>query len=277
MTMPDAPRDEPDCPERPAGRRPTRIAVKEYAVVAALVGIVTWLGLVGWRKVQEYPARQQTEAKLKAIGVAMSEYYDTNKTFPPRRVWRPWTQRLGHPPSWAPPGCQNNAFSWRWAFFAYAYEDRCLYGVPTIDQTKSWDSPANAHMARVMPQILAPVSVRPLSPGYTYFRMLAGKEAAFDKDEGVRREDLSDPAHTIVVVEAVEPVFWLDPEGLPYDADKPLPPLGGTFRDGFYALFANGSVRFIPHETNESILRAYMTGHMTPEVIRRQGLQEPLP
>ena len=41
-------------------------------------------------------------------------------------------------------------------------------------------------------------------------------------------------------------MLWTRPEGLPYDADRPLPPLGGFMGTGkgqFYAAFADGSVK----------------------------------
>jgi hypothetical protein len=90
--------------------------------------------------------------------------------------------------------------------------------------------------------------------------MFIGGGAAFDRPGGVRRENLADPANTILVVEAAGPVLWTMPEGLPYDPDAPLPPLGSAFPEGFFALMADGSVRFIRHDTDERVIRAYITG-----------------
>jgi prepilin-type processing-associated H-X9-DG protein len=90
--------------------------------------------------------------------------------------------------------------------------------------------------------------------------MYIGGGAALDKAEGAGLQSLADPANTLMVVEAAEAVPWTEPEGLLYDPDQPLPPLGGAFDDGFHALFADGSVRFIPHTTDEQVIRAYITG-----------------
>jgi hypothetical protein len=90
--------------------------------------------------------------------------------------------------------------------------------------------------------------------------MFIGGGAAFDKAEGAGLQSLADPENTLLVVEAAEAVPWTEPEGLLYDPDQPLPPLGGAFKDGFHALFADGSVRFIPHTTDEQTIRAYITG-----------------
>jgi hypothetical protein len=90
--------------------------------------------------------------------------------------------------------------------------------------------------------------------------MFAGGGAAFDKPGGVSLGSLRDPANTLLVVEAAEAVPWTMPEALPYDPDKPLPSLGGTIEGGFFAVFADGSVRFIGHDADEQTIRAYITG-----------------
>jgi hypothetical protein len=64
---------------------------------------------------------------------------------------------------------------------------------------------------------------------------------------------------TIMVVEAGTPVPWTKPEDLPYDPNKPLPSLGGLFKDGFSALFLDGSVRFITRDFDEETIRALIT------------------
>jgi hypothetical protein len=46
---------------------------------------------------------------------------------------------------------------------------------------------------------------------------------------------------------------------LPYDANKPLPRLGGTFKKSFQTALADGSVRGVSRETSEETLRAAIT------------------
>jgi hypothetical protein len=84
--------------------------------------------------------------------------------------------------------------------------------------------------------------------------------AAFESGKLLSPKDFTDAAkNTILVVEAGEPVPWPKPDELRYDANKPLPRLGGVFDDGSYALFANGVVRFIPMGIDERVLRAMIT------------------
>jgi hypothetical protein len=125
-----------------------------------------------------------------------------------------------------------------------------------------WDSPEND--LTIQPRMYGPARNAEGEPGLTHFRMFVGGGAAFDKPEGVRAGDLADPANTIFVVEAAEPVPWLMPEGLPYDRDQPLPPLGHALQDGFQAVMADGSVRFISRDTEEPVLRSYITGKPLP-------------
>jgi 3D-(3,5/4)-trihydroxycyclohexane-1,2-dione acylhydrolase (decyclizing) len=65
---------------------------------------------------------------------------------------------------------------------------------------------------------------------------------------------LTDPADAGPVVEAAEPTIWTRPDDLPYDAKKPLPKFGVS-PDGFNALFADGSVRFVTQATALDKLR----------------------
>ncbi len=214
----------------------------EYAVVVALVGMLVCTGIIGVRTVQEHRNRRQIEESLRNIGLAVYDYRDTNGRFPSPAV--PW-------------GWPVRPWSWRAGLLPYLGE----WYSADLKLDQPWDSPQNrAAFVPITPTILVPVGRGALPRGYTCYRMFAGKEAAFDKPGGVRREDLADPAHTILVVEAREPVFWTQPEGLPYDPAGPLPSLGGTFKEGFYALMADGSVRFIRHDTDERLIRSYITG-----------------
>jgi hypothetical protein len=94
----------------------------------------------------------------------------------------------------------------------------------------------------------------------TKYRVFIGKGAAFEQGKRLTEKDFTDGLDkTILIVEAGEAVPWPKPEELAYDPAKPLPKLGGTFPDGFYAAFADGSVRFIKNGTDEKLLRAMIT------------------
>jgi hypothetical protein len=97
-------------------------------------------------------------------------------------------------------------------------------------------------------------------PWDTYYRAFVGNGAAFEPGRQLTKKDFTDGLDkTILIVEAGEAVPWPKPDELPYAPDKPLPRLGGTFADGFYAAFADGTVRFIKNGTDEKLLRALIT------------------
>jgi len=63
----------------------------------------------------------------------------------------------------------------------------------------------------------------------------------------------SPSGHELAIVEAGSAVPWTKPEDLPFLRDKPLPPLGGLFKDGFNVAFIDPSPKLKPptHPDNE--------------------------
>ena len=96
---------------------------------------------------------------------------------------------------------------------------------------------------------------------HTRYRVFVGGGAAFEPNQPQRfpASFPDGPSNTILVVEAEEAVPWSSAQELSYDPKKPLPKLGEPSRDGFYALMADGSVRYIPKNTDEKIVRAMIT------------------
>ena len=62
-----------------------------------------------------------------------------------------------------------------------------------------------------------------------------------------------------MVVESKTSVPWTKPEDLVYVPGKPLPKLGGQFKDGFVAATADGAIRFIRRSLDPETLISLIT------------------
>jgi hypothetical protein len=62
-----------------------------------------------------------------------------------------------------------------------------------------------------------------------------------------------------MIVEGAEAVPWSKPVDLPYAAEKPVPKLGGQFREGFHLATGDGFVRFVKKDVDEKVLHALIT------------------
>jgi len=146
--------------------------------------------------------------------------------------------------------------SWRVALLPYVEQDN-LYKQFKLDEP--WDSEHNKKLLAIMPKIYAPARGKKTREPYsTYYRVFTGKDALFAPN-GKNRFTIGNvpdgTSNTIAVVEAGEAVPWTKPEGLEYDAKKPLPKLGGQFRNGFLVLMLDGSVRVVSRKVSEPTLR----------------------
>jgi hypothetical protein len=208
-------------------------------------------------------ARQmkQSENNLRKIGVALLNFHDTYKRFPPWAV----CSKDGKP-----------LLSWRVALLPFL-DNAGLYNQFKLDEP--WDGPNNRKLIGKMPSVYAAPGVKTAEPGLTYYQGFVGPTAGWqfqpDSNAFLGAQGLRIPAsfqdgtsNTIAVIEAGDAVPWTKPADLPYAADKPLPRVGGLFKDGANALLFDGSVRFIRNSLQEATWRAAITpsgGEIMPE------------
>lgn len=179
---------------------------------------------------------------LKQIGLAMHNYHDTYRHFPPQAL----ADKNGKP-----------LLSWRVAILPFIEQDN-LYRQFKLDEP--WDSEHNKKLLEQMPKIYAPVNVKGAEKSKTYYQGFAGKGSFFEPGEKISFVDIPDgTSNTIMIVEAGDPVPWTKPEDLPFDPDKPLPKLGAEFSDIFNAAFCDGSVHAIHKNIDDKTLRALIT------------------
>jgi len=113
----------------------------------------------------------------------------------------------------------------------------------------------------------------------TFYQVFVGPGTAFEPlatNGKLRWESIRDgAANTLAVVEAGSSVPWTKPEDLPFLPDKPLPPLGGLFKDGFNFVFLDGSVHSVARGVDERLLKGLITRDGGENVGRDQLPQSP--
>jgi prepilin-type processing-associated H-X9-DG protein len=203
-----------------------------------LVGLL----LPAVQKVRDAASRAQSTNNLKLIGLAMHNYHSAQGSFPPAVV----CNRDGKP-----------LYSWRVLLLPYLQHDN-LYKQFRLDEP--WDGPNNVRLLSQMPTVYQYPADAAGDNSSTAYQAIVGKGAAFEGIQGVRLTDFTNgTSNTILVVESAVAVPWTKPDDLTYAPDRPLPQFSERVSGGFNALFADGSVRMIPIETKEPILRTLIT------------------
>jgi hypothetical protein len=187
-------------------------------------------------------SRALSQRNLNQIGIALHNYHDTYRHFPPPAQYGNHGKPL---------------LSWRVAILPFVEQEN-LYKRFKLEEP--WDSPNNKALLSEMPSIYAPVGGAAREPGMTYYQAIVGPGAAFERQRKLRLADITDgTANTIFVVEAAAPVPWTKPEDLPFVADQALPKFGGLFQGDFHALFGDGSVRLLSRKVNAEDVRKALT------------------
>ena len=169
--------------------------------------------------------------------------------------------------------------SWRVLILPYLGE-RELY--EQFKLSEPWDGPNNKKLLSKMPKVFAPPGIETSEPFSTFYQVFVSpkpKDGRKGAEVGGRlgveiqaafvdREPQFFPAHfsdgcsnTVFIVEAGKAVPWTKPEDLPYEADKPMPELGGMFPDVFQAAFADSEVHVLTKRYNEYNLRRWITSN----------------
>jgi prepilin-type processing-associated H-X9-DG protein len=100
----------------------------------------------------------------------------------------------------------------------------------------------------------------PSSRGYTSYFVFTGPSTAVGAGDEPQIQKITDgTSNTIMAVEAKREIPWTKPEDIPFEPNAPLPELGGFTPEGFNALFADGSVRYIKKSIHPTVLKALIT------------------
>jgi hypothetical protein len=181
-------------------------------------------------------SRAQSQNHLKQIALAFHHYHDTYGRFPA-------AVQLGR---------KNTPRSWRVTLLPFLGQSNLH---DQYREEEPWDSVNNRRVLAKMPAVFRHPSDDPRSTNASYFA-LVGPDTVFPGNQAVKIAEITDgTSNTLLVVESKQETPWTKPEDIPFDAQQPLPRLGGWYPQGFHAAMCDGSVRFLDQATDEQILR----------------------
>jgi hypothetical protein len=195
--------------------------------------------------------RMQSSNNLHQLSGALHNFHDANRQFPPPAIC---SKKDGKP-----------LLSWRVILLPYV-EQAQLYRQFKLDEP--WDSEHNKKLLPLMPKIFAAGGSSPPKPDSTHYQAVVGKGTVWELmpdaaaplgAKGVGITSISDgTSNTIILVEAADAVPWTKPEDVAFDPQR-TPRLGGLFKGGFHAAFADGRVSFLRQDADPAALRAAFT------------------
>jgi beta-lactamase regulating signal transducer with metallopeptidase domain len=184
--------------------------------------------------------KQTHVTKLGRLVEAMQAYHVAHGHYPPSSV-------IG------PDG--KTTHSWRVELLPYLDEQK-LYQRYKLDEP--WDGEHNKQLVNEVPAAFH--SGDWTQSGCSDYYLVTGKGTLFDGDASPKRDSITDNAgETILVVENRRQIPWTKPLDIDNAAQGNRWQLNGSTGKGFYAGFADGTVKFLPADTDPATLRALFT------------------
>ncbi|MEX0641232.1 MAG: DUF1559 domain-containing protein [Pirellulales bacterium] len=223
-------------------------AISSFLVLPAILAALL---LPAIQAAREAARRSMSMNNMKQISLGLLSYESTHRSFP------------------APGGGgegEGAQLSWRVHILPSMGED-ALYKQFHLDEP--WDSEHNRALISQMPAGFQNPNGDP-SPGKTNYLLVRGAGTAFPKaDTGPTMQDFVDGlSNTIMLIEADpdQAVEWTKPDDWQFDPNDPMRDLGNLRHYGFLAAFADGSVQFIPSDTEPEVVKAMITNNGQEQV-----------
>lgn len=235
-------------------RRLRNYRAADYVAGAGLLAVALLVGLLLWPAWYPNPERKYPPSpcklNLKQIALALHNYHDQYKTFPPAFVngpdGKPW-------------------HSWRVLILPFLGEEK-LYAEYRFDEP--WNGPRNSLLLKRRPDVFCCFGAKPhISPGHTSYSAIVGDGTAWPGPTGVAVQDIQDGlSNTIRVVEVRDAgIPWLAPDDLSFD-EVCVAPAETSGRHpsswhtgGLYVLLCDGAVQFVNSTIDVVIWRALLT------------------
>jgi hypothetical protein len=229
----------------------TRSSVPSVAHSAAVGPLAIGLLVPAVGTARTSALHAQSANNMKMLLLAMHNYHDAHGAFPDNV-----RDEEGNP-----------LLSWRVRLLPYL-EEQALYDQFRLDEP--WDSEHNRPLANRMPVFFAASEETP--PNATQYLGFEGEGCAFGSEEPLSFFRMTDgTSNTIMIVQAAPQaaVIWTRPGDLPFNPERPFAGVQGPDRaTNFLAGFADGSVRRLPFELGEGVMRALVSiagGEVVPQ------------
>ena len=233
--------------------KPRQRSGNAWVQVLVVLGILALLVILFMPASRDGSRRRfQCKDNLKQIGLALYNYHEVYKEFPPAYT----VNEHGKP-----------LHSWRTLILPFV-EQQKLY--ESIDLSKPWNDPANAEAFKTVVPVYQCPSAQS-EPGMTTYLAVIGDNTGLRPAKSLKLEEVTDgTGSTLAVVDvtAKHAVHWMSPHdadlvlllGLPAEEDNL------QHSSGYQALLLDGSVRFLSINTQESIIRALVTATANDKV-----------
>ncbi len=241
---------------QPAGPPPARrstpvvlIAVLVLVAVLLCAGVPIALLLPAVQAAREAARRTQCSNNLKYLALAMHNYHDTYKCWPPAYI----ADENGKP-----------MHSWRVLILPFL-EQGALYERYNFDEP--WDSPRNKALANTVIETYRCPSDPSSNPTDTSYVMIVGPGTLYDGTEVTGIRDVKDgTSNTLLLVEAAGcGINWAEPRDLDIEqlSLQINNPAGVEIRSyhpgGTNAALCDGSVRFLSESIDPGLLERLIT------------------
>jgi len=191
---------------------------------------------------------------LKQIAIALHNYHDTHKIFPPAFI----ADAQG-----------NRMHSWRALILRYVELPEFKELSKKYDFNQPWNGPSNSKLNARIEKLFNCRSDDPNSSSTNYLAVV-GSETIWQSEKSLSTRSIADArSNTILVVEVHNSgINWLEPRDLTFEeAARGINPRDGKLgissahRGGANVLFADGAVRYLTNETLPETLRALLTAN----------------